>query len=139
MRTFIWTIVVLVTFNLLTSNCTLAQDNSQAKHNDALAAAKAGAQATAGEAQQQAQKALKQAYTARERAAILAQQLRPDALAYSRSVAATPEDEAFSINLLQRAAQSILVVPADEINPEDLAAITEDLGIMCRVLDKKLE
>ena len=121
MRTLIRTIVVLVTFNLLTSSCTLAQDNSQAKHNDALAAAEAGAQAATGEAQQQAQEAIKQA----------------NALSYNLSLPTSAPSQL--LGLSQQTAQSILVIPLDEIKAEDLAAITEDIGIMCRVLDKKLE
>jgi len=150
MRTFIWTIVVLVTFNLLTSNCTLAQDNSQAKHNDALAAAKAGAQATAGEAQQQAQKALKQAYPAQKQAEDAAQ-AQEKVVALLGSIATnarspTPSDlgayqfdRSLSLGMSPHASQSVLVIPIDEIKTEDIATITEDVGIMCRVLDKKLE
>lgn len=161
MRPIILTLAALIVLNLVTPACTPAQSTTKKGSEETIASAQRDAEATAKEsqaavseaqkqaeqaqkqAQQQAQEALKQADAAQERAAILAQQLHQDDLAYSRSVAATPESsssgEAFSINLLQRAAQSILVIPADEIKAEDLAAITEDIGIMCRVLDKKLE
>jgi hypothetical protein len=140
MKTFIWTITALITATLVLATPSSCQSTAEKETQETLAAAKADAQAAASEAQQQAQEALKQADVAQKQADILAQQLHPDALAYSRSVAATvPTGDAFSINLLQHAAQSILVIPADEIKAEDLAAITEDIGIMCRVLNKRLE
>jgi len=140
MKTFIWTITALITATLVLATPSSCQSAAEKETQETLAAAKADAQAAASEAQQQAQEALTQADVAQKQADILAQQLHPDALAYSRSVAATvPTGESFSINLLQHAAQSILVIPLDEIKAEDLAAITEDVGIMCRVLDKKLE
>jgi hypothetical protein len=140
MKTFIWTITALITATLVLATPSSCQSTAEKETQETLAAAKADAQAAASEAQQQAQEALTQADVAQKQADILAQQLHPDALAYSRSVAATvPTGESFSINLLQHAAQSILVIPLDEIKVEDLAAITEDIGIMCRVLDKKLE
>jgi len=140
MKTLNYTITAFVALILLMTPYSSCQSTAEKETQETLAAAKADAQAAASEAQQQAQEALKQADVAQKQANILAQQLQPDALAYSRSVAATvPTDESFSINLLQHAPQSILVIPLDEIKAEDLVAITEDIGIMCRVLDKKLE
>ena len=48
-------------------------------------------------------------------------------------------DRSLSLGMSPHASQSVLVIPIDEIKTEDIATITEDVGIMCRVLDKKLE
>jgi hypothetical protein len=47
-------------------------------------------------------------------------------------------NENLLFQLHSQAAQTILVIPVEEIKAEDLAAITEDVGIMCRIFDKKL-
>ena len=142
MRPFIST-VVLVLLILATPACAPAQSAGEEGLEEAVAGAQRDAEAAANEKQRQAQEALKQADAAQkqaEDAALQAQQLQQESLAYGRSVAAsTPAIQSLSLNLLQHAAQSILVIPAEEIKPEDLAAITEDIGIMCRVLEKNLE
>jgi uncharacterized membrane protein YgcG len=121
MRTFIWTITALVAATLVLALPSSCQSAAEEQPQDSLAAAEAGAQAAAGQAQQQAQEALKQA----------------DAISYNLSLPTSSPSQL--LGLSQQTAQSILVIPLDEIKAEDLAAITEDIGIMCRVLDKKLE
>jgi len=66
MRTFIWTITALIAATLVLAPPSSCQSAPEKETQDALAAAKSGAQAAAGEAQQQAQEALKQAYTAQK-------------------------------------------------------------------------
>lgn len=34
--------------------------------------------------------------------------------------------------------ENVLVIPTEKINPQDLAAIAEDMSVMCRIFDKKL-
>ena len=66
MRTFIWTITALIAATLVLAPPSSCQSAPEKETQDALAAAKSGAQAAAGEAQQQAQEALKQDYTAQK-------------------------------------------------------------------------
>ena len=122
MRTFIWTITALVAATLVLALPSSCQSAAEEQPQDSLAAAEAGAQAAAGQAQQQAQEALKQADAT---------------ISYNLSLPTSSPSQ--FLGLSQQTAQSILVIPLDEIKAEDLAAITEDIGIMCRVLDKKLE
>lgn len=139
MRPIILTLAALIVLNLVTPACTLAQSTTKKGSEETIASAQRDAeaakesQATANEAQkQEAEQAQKQAQQQAQEALKQA-----DALSYNLSL---PTSSPWPLlGLSQQTAQSILVIPLDEIKAEDLAAITEDIGIMCRVLDKKLE
>jgi hypothetical protein len=148
MRTFIWTITALIAATLVLAPPSSCQSAPEKETQDALAAAKAGAQAAAGEAQQQAQEALKQADTAQKQAEDAALQAQEKVVALSIATNAPSPmppssayqlDRLLSLEMSPHTSQSVLVIPIDEIKQEDLAAITEDIGIMCRVLEKKLQ
>ncbi len=54
------------------------------------------------------------------------------------SVAMVGDQVLLTGDLEDQARQSVLVVPGPDLKPETLAAITEDLTVMCRILDKTL-
>jgi len=135
MRTLIWTITVLVSLALVMTPAP-AQPSTEKELQKALDAVKADAESAANDAQQQSQESLNQTDAAQKDADNAA--AKQDSLAYALAVQSSALP-ARSLDLLRYTPQSILVIPADEIKTEDLATITEDVGIMCRVLDKKLE
>jgi uncharacterized membrane protein YgcG len=139
MRPIILTLAALIVLNLVTPACTPAQSATKKGSEETIASAQRDAEAAAKEAQATANEAQKQAEQAQKQAQQQAQETlkQADALSYNLSL---PTSSPWPLlGLSQQTAQSILVIPLDEIKAEDLAAITEDIGIMCRVLDKKLE
>jgi hypothetical protein len=144
MRPFIST-VVLVLLILATPACAPTQSAGEEGLEEAVAGAQRDAEAAAKEMQEQAEQAQNQAEAAQNQA----EQLQMQAADYlvqatAASLPAAVQESTVSMNenlLLQlhsQAAQTILVIPVEEIKAEDLAAITEDVGIMCRIFDKKL-
>jgi len=153
MRPFISTVVLMMLI-LVTPACAPAQSAGEEGPEEAAARAQKDAEAAAKDAQEQAEQAQNQAETAQKQAEQMQKQAEAtqEALkqvdylvqATATSLPAAVQESAGSMNenllfqLHSQAAQTILVIPVDQIKPEDLAAITEDVGIMCRIFDKKL-
>jgi hypothetical protein len=139
MRPIILTLAALIVLNLVTPACTPAQSTTKKGPEETIASAQRDAEAAAKESQATANETPKQAEQAQKQAQQQAQlaQKQADALSYNLSLPTSAPSQL--LGLSQQTAQSILVIPLDEIKAEDLAAITEDIGIMCRVLDKRLE
>ena len=124
MRPIILTLAALIVLNLVTPACTPAQSTTKKGSEETIASAQKDAEATAKEAQEQTETAIKDAQNKLEQAQKSAGSIiLPTKL----------------IGMPLHAAQTVLVIPVDQIKQEDLAAITEDIGIMCRVLEKKLQ
>ncbi len=151
MRPFISTVVLMMLI-LATPACAPAQSAGEEGLEEAVAGAQRDAEAAAKEAQEQAEAevsaAQNQVEASQKNLDATQEALKQvDYLVYQATAASLPaadQESTVSMNenlLLQlhsQAAQTILVIPVEEIKAEDLAAITEDVGIMCRIFDKKL-
>lgn len=133
MRHFILTLAALIVLNLVTPACTPAQSTAKQGSEQTIAGAQRDAEAAAKEAQNKAEQAQKEAEAAQEAAARTVNQQE------RRETLILPSTGVFASTLSSRATPTILVIPVDQIKPEDLAAITEDISVMCRVFDKKLK
>jgi uncharacterized FlaG/YvyC family protein len=153
MRPFIST-VVLVMLVLATPACARTQSAGEEGLEEAVAGAQKDTEAAAKGAQEQAEKMQKDAEAAQKQAEQMQKEAEATQEALEQvdylvqttaaSLPAAVQESAGSMNtnllfqLHSQAAQAILVIPVEEIKAEDLAAITEDVGIMCRIFDKKL-
>jgi len=127
MRPIILTLAALIVLNLVMPACTPAQSTTKKGSEETIASAQRDAEATAKEAQEQTETTIKNVQN-------LLEQVQKSAGDSGDIVLPTK-----LIGMPLRAAQTILVIPVDQIKQEDLAVITEDLGVMCRVLEKKLQ
>lgn len=147
MRPFILTLAALIVLNLVTPAGTPAQSTTIKGSEQTVADAQKDAEAAAKEAQKQAETAARDAQNKAEQAQKEAEAAQEAA---ARTVHQQEEREAmilpstgvgpdsFLLGLSSYATQTILVIPVDQIKQEDLAAITEDLGVLSRIFDKKL-
>ena len=150
MRPFISTVVLMMLI-LATPACAPAQSAGEEGLEEAVAGAQRDAEAAAKEAQEQAEAevsaAQNQVEASQKNLDATQEALKQVDYLVQATAAGLPagiQDPAVSMNenllfqLHSQAAQTILVIPVEEIKAEDLAAITEDVGIMCRIFDKKL-
>jgi hypothetical protein len=135
MRPFILTLAALIVLNFVMPACTPAQSAAQKGSEQTIAEAQKDAEAAAKEAQKQAEAAQNKAEEAQQAAETAQEEAREAMILPSTGI----KWDSFSLGLPSREAQIILVIPVDQIKPEDLAAITEDISVMCRVFDKKLK
>jgi hypothetical protein len=138
MKPLIKTLAILVALNLALLTPNLAQDASKEQEKTA-----GQAQAAAMKAQAEAQK---QAELAQKQAEAAVKQAQANALAAQAAIKnAAKNVDARLLSLKLAGAMSttgagpVLVIPAAQMNPEDLAAITEDTNIMARIFEKKLQ
>ncbi len=125
------TIIVFVAFNLITAGFALAQDAAdEASREEAIAAQK--------EAEIAAKAAEKEVKNAEEKIKAAMKQVKA---AQKQIELQIPKIEVSvpHIPLLGHSGGgAVLVVPAAELEPEDLAEITEDMTVMSRIFDNKL-
>ncbi len=125
------TIIVFVAFNLITAGFALAQDaHDEASREEAIAAQK--------EAEIAAKAAEKEVKNAEEKIKAAMKQVKA---AQKQIELQIPKIEVSvpHIPLLGHSGGgAVLVVPAAELEPEDLAEITEDMTVMSRIFDNKL-
>jgi hypothetical protein len=135
MRPFILTLAALIVLNFVMPACTPAQSTAKKEFEEPVASAQRDAEAATKEAQKQAETAVRDAQNKAEEAQKEAETAQEEA----RESLILPGTGVSLSTLPSRATPTILVIPVDQIKPEDLAAITEDISVMCRVLDKKLK
>ncbi len=148
MRPFILTLAALLVLNLVTPACTPAQSTTKKGSEQTITDAQRDAEAAAKEAQKQAETTIRDAQNKAKEAQKEAEATQEAA---ARDIYQQEEAESlilpstgvdlgsFPFRSSSRAAQTILVIPVDQIKQEDLAVITEDIRVMCRVFDKKLK
>ncbi len=146
MKSFIKTITVVLILNLTVPGFTLAQDTPEKELEEIeekLVQKEAELQKiTETLAQKDAEIAQKAAEVAEKVAEVAQRSAKAAAKEAKMQTAKALEKARLSLDLaLSRqygGAGTILVVPTAETKPQDLAAITQDLNIMLRILDKEL-
>jgi len=125
------TIIVFVVVNLITAGFALAQnDADEASREEAIAAQKE-AEITAKAAEKEVKNAEEKIKAAMKKVEAAQKQIE---LQIPKIKVAVPH-----IPLLGHSGgRAVLVVPAAELKPEDLAEITEDMTVMSRIFENKL-
>jgi hypothetical protein len=146
MKSFIKTITVVLILNLAVPGFALAQDTPEKeleKIEEKLAQKKAELQKiTESLAQKEAEIAQKAAEVAKNVAKATQKSAEAVAKDAKMQTARALEQARLSLGLALSkqygGAGTVLVVPTAETKPQDLAAITQDLNIMLRILEKEL-
>jgi len=126
MRNFIWTITVFLAATLVLATPSSCQSTAENQTQDSQAAASTPQQA------EQTQKEVEDTYTALNQ---LDQLVEATAMSLPAAGVST---NILASQLSLPAAQTILVIPVDQLKPEDLSSISEDSGIMHRIFNKQL-
>ncbi len=145
MNTLTRTIVVFSVASLILAGSLPAQDSLNENSREVLAAQreaqiaqKEAVQKQKQAAQQQLEALQKEAQAERSHAVVMALATQPAAPA-----APTPPASAISVrgnwSSLRGGDGAVLVIPSAEIKAEDVAAITEDMNVMSRIIEKNLE
>ena len=150
-KAFTQTIIVFVAVNLMMAGSTLAQnvteEGSQPASKEAVVAEKEielekkKAEIAAKEAEKEVEAARKELEAAQKQMQTAMKQVEAAQKRVKIQVPDIPEIEVAipRISLLGRSGGgAVLVVPAAELEPEDLAEITEDMTVMSRIFDNKL-
>ena len=137
MKSLIRTIAILTVLNLATTSSALARNTAEEKTQEAIEKAMTLAEKEAMVAQKVAETAQRRAEVAqRQTEAVLTQK---DELAASVNETLTALTQLTRRTLEYGRGGRVLVIPtAEEIKPQDLVTIMEDMNVMARIFDKKL-
>ncbi len=131
MKKLTQTIIFFVAVNLITAGFALAQDAADEASREEAVAAQKEAENAAKAAEKEMEAAEKQMQAALKQVEAAQKQIE---LQIPKIEVAVPH-----IPLLGHShSGAVLVVPAAELKPEDLAEITEDMTVMSRIFDNKL-
>lgn len=146
MKTLVRTIIVFVAFNLIATGLALAQATSPSPESAQVEAAETAAKQVQMEiAREQMEAAKEQMEAAKERMKAAKEQIPLPALpALPTPPAVTPvvgpsTGIAEMWSLRSGGTSTVLVIPTGEIKTEDLFTIIEDMNVMSRILDKKVD
>jgi hypothetical protein len=131
MKKLTQTIIFFVAVNLITAGFALAQDAADEASREEAVAAQKEAEIAAKAAEKEVKNAEEKIKAAMKQVKAAQKQIE---LRIPKIEVAVPH-----IPLLGHShSGAVLVVPAAELKPEDLAAITEDMTVMSRIFDNKL-
>ena len=140
MRTLIWTTSIFIAIALVMSVPIRAQNSSENELEETIATARQDAEQSQNEAQAAQIEDVMEYEKARRDLNAASQPTLPTAAvdevnAMSRQL----EDLRLSFSAPSRSVEPILVIPTEDIKEEDLKTITEDMTIMSRLIDKKMQ
>ncbi len=140
MRTLIWTTSILVAIALVMSVPIQAQNSSETELEETIATARQDAEQSQNEAQAAQIEAVMEHEKALTGLNAASQPALPTAAADEvNAMSRQLEDLRLSFGAPSRSVEPILVIPTENIKEEDLKTITEDMTIMSRLLDKKMQ
>jgi hypothetical protein len=145
MNTLTRTIVVFAVASLISAGSLPAQNTLDENSREALVVQREAQIAQKEAAQKQVQAAQQQVEAGRRRAEVERTRAEISALAAQPAVPAASTSSASAISVrgpwssLRGGDGAVLVIPSAEIEAEDVAAITEDMNVMSRILEKNLE
>lgn len=135
MKPFIRLTAILMVFNLVIPSCSMAENTLEkdtAEMQKELKTAQKNIQAEAEAAQRQAREAQREAERAMKETARQAERTTREER--QRQYILRLSDSPYNSG-----EGKVLVIPAAEIEMQDLATIMEDMSVMSRILDKKLD
>jgi hypothetical protein len=139
------TIIFFVAFNLITAGFVLAQNAPDEASGEEAVAAQKEAEIATKAAEKEAETARRQLEAAQKEVQAAEKQMQ----AQLKKLKAAQKQLEIKVPKIEVAVPhipllghshsgAVLVVPAAELKPEDLAAITEDMTVMSRIFDNKL-